>query len=99
VRGGFQKPRPANKPVALHPRRGASGLFPQTLRIFRKALVEQIDLIETTPLLHGALLSIRGWRERNRAFSSPIKAQGYAAITYKALISSPVLSKSAHNAN
>jgi hypothetical protein len=57
VRSGFQKPRPADKPVALHPRRGASGLFPQTLRVFRKALVEGIDLFETMPLLHGVLHS------------------------------------------
>jgi hypothetical protein len=35
---------------------------------------------ETPPPLHGALLSIRGRRERCRAFSSPMEAEGYAVM-------------------
>jgi hypothetical protein len=50
VGGGFRKPRPANKPVALHSRWGASGFFPQTLGFFQKAVVEGI---ETLPFQHG----------------------------------------------
>jgi hypothetical protein len=58
VGGGFRKLRPADKPVALHSRWGASGFFPQTLGFFRKAVVEGIDRFETLPFLHGALFSL-----------------------------------------
>ena len=40
----------------------------------REAVLKGCGLLETSPLLHGALLSVRGRRERNRAFSSPIVA-------------------------
>jgi hypothetical protein len=65
VGAGFRKPRPAQKLGALDPRRGPSGFFPQSLGLFREALFEGVDLFETTPFLHGALLSVSEGRERN----------------------------------
>ena len=50
--GGFRKPRPANKPVAFHPGRGAPDFLAQTRSLFCKVFVETIDL-QTTPFLHG----------------------------------------------
>ncbi|PDT66332.1 hypothetical protein CO683_28655 [Bradyrhizobium ottawaense] len=44
----------------------ARGFFPETHSLFRKALVEGIDLFETTPFLHGALLPCWVGRERSR---------------------------------
>src|SRR5579871_2904857 len=40
----------------------------------RKTILKRFCLLETTSLRHGALLSVRGRRERNRAFTSQIKA-------------------------
>jgi hypothetical protein len=68
----FREPRHANELVALHSGWGASGFFPQTFGFFRKALVEGIDLFETTPFLQGALLSIRGRWERKGVLSTGI---------------------------
>jgi hypothetical protein len=82
VGGRLREPRPANKLIALNPRRSASGFLPQTLCLFRKAPVERFDLFETTPLLHGALLSVRGRRDRVMAFSSQIEARNRAVMTY-----------------
>jgi hypothetical protein len=79
---GFRKPRSANKLGALHPGWGAPSFFPQSLGLFRKTFVEGIDLFETPPFLHGALLSVRGRRERNRAFTSQIKATYRAVMVY-----------------
>jgi hypothetical protein len=42
------------------------GFFAQALRFFRKALFKDICLFETPSVNHGALLSMRGRRERNR---------------------------------
>jgi len=75
-------PCQANEPVALYPRWGASGFFPQTLGLFRKTFVEGINLFETPPFLHGAPLSVRGRRERYRAISSQIKATIRVVMTY-----------------
>jgi hypothetical protein len=54
VGGGFRKPRPAKKSVALYPGQGATGFCPQTLSHARNALVEGVGLFEMTPLLHGS---------------------------------------------
>jgi hypothetical protein len=69
VRGGFRNSRQANKPIALHSRWGAPRFFPQTLGLFLEVLVEGIELFETQPFLHGALLSVGRRRERYRAFT------------------------------
>jgi hypothetical protein len=48
--GCFRLPCSAKKRLALNPWRGALGLFPETPYLFRKALVEGIDLFETARL-------------------------------------------------
>lgn len=46
----------------------------------QQSLAERFSLLEITPLGHQALLSVRGRRERNQAFSSPIKAESRAVV-------------------
>jgi hypothetical protein len=48
--GCFRLPCSAKKSLALNPRRGALRLFPEALHLFRKALLERIDLFETATL-------------------------------------------------
>jgi hypothetical protein len=73
----------ASKPqklITLNTWRGASRFFAKSLCLLQQALIEGKFLFETASF-HGALLhSARGRRERNRAFSSQIKATILAVV-------------------
>jgi hypothetical protein len=54
-----------DKLVPANARGQAFGLLEQIGRFGLKPKFKNIGLLETTPLEHGALLSVRGRRERN----------------------------------
>jgi hypothetical protein len=56
------------------------GSLSHKLREGRQTIRQRFCLFETPPLVHGALLSLRGRRERNRAFSSPMNTSGRSVV-------------------
>jgi hypothetical protein len=84
MQGCLRVPRTADKFVASNTGRSASSLFPQALGLLCKSFFERCGLRETTTGDgHRPLLSIRGRRERYRAFSSQMKATYRAVMAYK----------------
>jgi hypothetical protein len=59
MKGDFILPGLAQQAVAFDAWREGLGLFPQPFRFVGKTLYECFELLETPPLEHGALLSIR----------------------------------------
>src|SRR5581483_3565463 len=66
ARRGVGLPRLAKQFVLLCASRQRCCLFPCILGERREPIFERCCLLETTPSYHGALLSLRGRRERNR---------------------------------
>jgi hypothetical protein len=66
--------------IAHKTRRQYLGLFAQPLSFVGEALLQVFGLFETVTLEHALFHSMRGRRERNQAFSSPIKATGRSVL-------------------
>lgn len=67
-------PRPADQFIPDGAGTKHPGLFQKALCLLNETFFESLNLFETPPLDHGALLSMRGRRERYQAFSSQMKA-------------------------
>jgi hypothetical protein len=75
-------PDPAQYLIQRNARLHVPGLIVQLLVFLSKPIFQGECLFETSPYSHGALLSVGGRRERDRAISSPIDAIGRAAMIW-----------------
>jgi hypothetical protein len=66
--------------IAHKTRRQHLGLFAQALSFVGETLLQAFGLFETATLEHTLFHSMRGRRERNQAFSSPIEATDRAVL-------------------
>jgi hypothetical protein len=76
MRGFFRLPCSAKKLLALNPWLGALGLFPEALRLFRKAFVERIDWFEESATRHVATPFRKRKAGARPAFSVTDRGQG-----------------------